>query len=890
MDWLRRFRFRALGVWRKHTREADMAEEMRVHLERLEAVNRDAGMSAREARDRARQQFGNVSSIQEWARDEWRLRWPDDVRADIRYAVRQLQASPVFTLVAIVTLALGIGVNSAIFALADAALMRPLPFGQADRLVMLWERTSTSPKSGVSPMNMRDWMRQSQSFEAIAYVQRGMGGGPLLTAPDGSLETAERQSTSSNFFDVLNVPPVVGRTFKAEDDGPSPRIALLGEAVWRRRFNSDPSIVDRAVRLNGQPYTVVGVVPGSVQFSRPAEIWTLSGQFPQIPLLRSIRALDVVARLKPGVTLESAQAEMNGIADRLAREYPEANKGAGVIVEPVRAGIVGSDLQATSFFLLGVAGFVLLLCCANVANLLLARATARTREIAVRSAIGAKRGRIVRQLITESVVLAVIGGAFGVGIGAAILKSAPALIPVGLLPPAITPAFDMRVVLFGLAAAIIVGVLFGVFPAWQATGTALADLMSSGNRSSTAGGGRLRSLLVAGEVAAAVLLLCGAGLLLQTVLALVGGDTGYRSASESVLTLDFSVSTDKHSRYPTDEAVVQFYDDVQREVRKLPEVRRVGWASSLPYGTSELGRWVFEIVGDQPIEPRNRPMAEYTTADPGYFSTLDLPIVSGRGFNDRDTLRSLPVCLVNEAFVRRHFKDRNPIGARLALTGPPNMPTQIREIVGVVRQTSGRPDAVEELRQVYAPLTQFPTGDVYMVVQPSVGAAEALTPAVRRAVARVDADVPVRRDRTLETLSIEATAGYRFRAKMVGMFAALALVLAMVGVFGVLAYTVQQRQREIGVRMALGASSTSVVWLVFRDAGRMIAAGAVVGLLLAGVLGQFVESFLFRVDPLDRVTFTIVPVVILLTAILAAAAPAWRASRINPVDTFRNID
>ena len=888
MDWLRRFRFRALGVWRTRTREADMAEEMRVHLERLEAANRDAGLSPDEARDRARQQFGNVSSIQEWARDEWRLRWPDDVRADIRYAVRQLRASPAFTLVAVVTLALGIGVNSAIFALADAALMRPLPFGQADRLVMLWERTPTSAKTGVAPMNMRDWILQSQSFEGIAYVQRGMGGGPLLTAPDGSIETAERQSTSSNFFDVLNVVPVVGRTFKPEDDGPSPRVALLGESVWRRRFNGDPSIVGRSVRLNGQPYTVVGVVAGSVQFSRPAEIWTLSGQFPLIPLLRLIRGFDVVARLKPGVTLESAQAEMNGIADRLAREYPEANKGAGVLVEPLRAGIVGNDLQTTSVFLLGVAGFVLVLCCANVANLLLARATARTREIAVRSAIGARRGRIIRQLITESVVLAVIGGVLGVGIGAAILKSAPALIPVGLLPPAITPAFDMRVMLFGLAAAMIVGVLFGAFPAWQATGTSLTDVMLSGNRSSTAAGGRLRGALVAGEVAAAVLLLCGAGLLLQTVLALVGGDAGYRSPSESVLTLDFSVSTDKNSRYPTDEAVVQFYDDVVREVRNLPEVRRVGWASSLPYGTSEFGRWAFEIVGDHPLEARDRPTAEYTTADPGYFATLDLPIVSGRGFNDRDTLRSVPVCLVNEALVRRHFKGRSPIGARLALTGPPTMPTQIREIVGVVRQTSGEPDAVEELRQVYVPMTQFPTGDVYMVVQPSAGAAEALTPLVRRAVARVDPDVPVRRDRTLETLSIESTAGYRFRAKMVGTFAALALVLAMVGVFGVLAYTVQQRQREIGVRMALGASSMRVVWLVFRDAGRMIATGAIIGLLLASMLGRLVEAFLFRVDPLDSVTFTTVPVVILLTAILAAAAPAWRASRINPLDTFRH--
>ena len=812
----------------------------------------------------------------------------EGMRSDVRLALRQLISAPGFTLVATLTLALGIGVNSAIFSLADAALMRPLPFGQSERLVMLWERLPTSPKTGVSPLNMRDWSLQSRSFDGIAAVQRGMGGGPLLMAPDGSIETAERQSVSANFFDILRVTPIVGRSFRPEDDGPSPRVVLLGEAVWRRRFSSDPSIAGRLVRLNGEPYTVVGVVAAAVQFSRPAEIWTLSPQFPDIPVMRAGRAFEVVARLKPGVTIDAAQAELAVIADRLAREYPEANKGSGVIVEPIRAGIVGSDLQTTSMFLLGVVGFVLLLCCLNVANLLLARATARAREIAVRSALGAERGRIVRQLLTESLVLAVFGGTLGVGLGAAILGAAPSLIPPGLLPAAVTPAFDWRVVVFGFAAALAVGVVFGLIPAWQATGASLSEVMNSESRSTTSAGSRVRRLLVSGEVAAAVVLLCGAGLLLQTLLTLVGGDTGYRSTGESVLTLDFSVRTGRNSRYPTPEAVAQFYDAVARDVSALPEVRHVGWSSSLPYGTSELGRWAFEIVGDPQVEIRNRPRAEYTTADPGYFKTLDLPIVNGRGFTERDTLHSVPVCLVNEALVRRHFEGRDPIGARLSLKPPFEGQAQVREIVGVARQTSGEPDAPEELLQVYVPLAQFPTGDVYMVVQPSAGAAEALTPLVRRVVARLDPDVPVRRDRTLERLSIESTAGYRFRAKMVGTFALLALVLAMVGVFGVLAYTVQQRQREIGVRMALGATSGRVMWLVFRDAGWMIVAGAICGMTLAGFSARLVRTFLVGVDPLDPLTFVSVPVVILLTAIAAAAAPAWRASRINPAVAFRH--
>ncbi|HZY07240.1 MAG TPA: ABC transporter permease, partial [Ilumatobacteraceae bacterium] len=464
--------------------------------------------------------------------------WLEELASDARLAVRHLISAPGFTVVAALTLALGVGVNSAIFALADAALLRPLPFGEAERVVMLSERTLTSSRTGVSPLNMRDWIAQSVSFDGIAYVQRGMGGGPLLTAPDGSIETAERQSTSANFFDVLKVVPVVGRTFKPEDDGPSPRVVLLGEAVWRRRFGADPSIVGRSVRLNGQPYAVVGVVADAVQFSRPAEIWTLSPPFPDVPALRAMRAFEVVARLKQGVTIQQAQAELGVIAERLARQYPEA-EGAGVVVEPLRAGIVGSDLRATSIFLLGVVAFVLLLCCANVANLLLARATSRTREIAVRSALGAESGRIVRQLLTESLVLAAFGGALGIGVGALILRIAPALIPPGLLPAAVIPAFDARVVLFGLAAIVIVGVAFGVVPAWQATRTSLVSVMSSESRSVTGTGRRLRSLLVAGEVAAAVVLLSGAGLLLQTVLTLVSHDTGYRSVSDSVLTLDF---------------------------------------------------------------------------------------------------------------------------------------------------------------------------------------------------------------------------------------------------------------------------------------------------------------------------------------------------------------
>jgi putative ABC transport system permease protein len=875
---------------------SDIADEFSFHLDmRTDELVR-AGLTRDDARRQAEREFGRTDmSARTLAtlgdRSEQRRRagrYLAEIWQDAAHGVRLARRNPGFAAMAILTLALGIGVNTAIFSLADAALMRPLPYSQPDRLVMLSERRPTGSMNGASPLNLRDWRERSTSFEDFAYVGRGMGGGPLLMAPDGSVEPTERQGTSANLFDLLGVTPIVGRTFRPEDDGPSPNVVLLGEAVWRRRFGADPSVVGRLVRLNGQPFTVVGVVTDDLQMRRPAAIWTLTGDVPDVPANRVFRAFEAVARLKPGVTIETAQAEMTAIADRLAREYPEANKDVGVIVEPIRDGVVGANLQTTSLFLLGVVGVVLLLCCANVANLLLARTSVRVKELAVRSAIGAGRGRIVRQLLIESLVLAVSGGLLGVAAGAVILEFAPALIPPGLLPAAVTPSFDLRVAAFGLIAAVAVGVAFGVVPAWQATGRSLSAAITSESRTATSGSRQLRRLLVSAEVAAAVLLLCGAGLLLQTLLTLVGTETGYRSPSESVLTLDFSVETGEGSRHPTSDAVNLFYDAVARDVRALPEVRKVGWASSLPYGQTELGRWAFEIAGDAPREPRDRPMAEFTTADPGYFETLDIPIVSGRGFNERDTLGSVPVCLVNEAFVRRHLKGRDPLGVRLTLTRVPDgQQTQTREIVGIARQTIGEPDDAEELVQVYVPLAQFPTGDVFMVVQPSAGVAEALTPLIRRVVARHDPDVPVRRDRTLETLSIQSTAGYRFRATMVGTFALLALVLAMVGVFGVLAYAVQQRQREIGVRIALGATSHRVIWLVVREAGVMIAAGATVGLILAGLLGRMLSTFLYGVDALDPLNFIVVLAVLLLTATLAAAAPAWRASRVNPVVAFR---
>ncbi len=550
--------------------------------------------------------------------------------------------------------------------------------------------------------------------------------------------------------------------------------------------------------------------------------------------------------------------------------------------------MIGSDLKTTSTLFLGVVGFVLLICCANVANLLLARATARTRELALRAAVGAGRRRIIRQLLTESIVLSLIGGALGVGLGAAILRVAPSLIPEGLLPGAVTLAFDLRVVAFCAATALLVGVVFGIAPAWQATSFSSPEVMGSDSRTTTGGGGRLRSLLVVGEVATAVLLLFGAGLLLRTLVAVESYDRGYRAGSVLAMLVD-----PLGSAYPTPEKLQQFFDQVEAEVRTVPGVADVGWSTALPLGESLFGEYPFhyEVVGDAPLDAARKPTTAYQIVSPTYFSTLELPIVAGREFDSRDTQGSPRVVIVNEAFARS-LGGRNPIGMQVSFkpVDAANDKPTVAEIVGVAKQVKFRPDESKDYVQMYSPLAQDPFDDMLMLVRSKTGRADALTPAARAAISRIDREqlVSVASVTTLEDVEWAATGRHRFRAVMVASFAALAVTLAMVGVFGILAYAVQQRVRDFGVRRALGATTGEVLRLVVGNAVRVIGVGAVIGLILSMALGRLLTSILFGVQPQDPLTFGVVAAVVVLTAALSIAGPAWRATRIDPAVALRS--
>jgi putative ABC transport system permease protein len=548
-------------------------------------------------------------------------------------------------------------------------------------------------------------------------------------------------------------------------------------------------------------------------------------------------------------------------------------------VDRLRERVTSRELRLTSLLLFGVVAFVLLMCCANVANLLLARTNARSRELAVRSALGAGRQRIVRQLLTESLVLAWFGGVFGAALGVAILKAAPSMTPPGLLPVSLSLAFDQRVLTFSAATAFIVAILYGLAPAWQATRQSLAQVMSLDSRTGTGGGSRLRRWLAIAEVAVAVMLLCGAGLLLRTLLTLENVDPGNRAGD--LLTAGIGPGFGR-----TPDAMRQFYANVENAVRSAPGVRDVAWGTALPFEGMFYGQ-SFEIDGDPPRPQADRNITGYQMVSPSYFRLLGLPVLQGRAFTEADGANASQVAIVDEAFVRRYLKGRVPIGTRVSVNAMVQ-PAQavLREIVGVVKHVKERPDEPEAGPQLYVPIAQNPWVGATLVVQPTSESAETVTGAVRAAIARTEPDRPLR-FRTLSTIHTQATSGPRFRAVLVGAFAGLALTLALVGVFGVLAYAVQQRTREFGVRIALGASAASVLRLVISSAGVVIGSGVVIGLVLAALVSRTIATFLFGVQPLDPLTFVLVPLVLSATAAIAVAAPAWRAARVDPIVAFR---
>jgi putative ABC transport system permease protein len=803
---------------------------------------------------------------------------------DLRYGGRRLLKSPGFTVVAVVALALGIGANSAIFSVVNAVLLQPLPYREPDRLVILWE---TNPQllddylkthNEAAPANFYDWLAQSRSFENLAAFRWRTF---ILTGGD-TPEQVRGNAVTPNMFATLGVGPVLGRDFLPEEGQPGKdKEAILSYGLWQRRFGADPHVVNRQISVNGEPYTVVGVMPREFEFPRAeSELWTPFAPADDLKTNRTSHFLYTRARLKPGVRLEQAQAEMDTIAARLRQQYPDADDQRGVRVASLPAESV-AQIRPALLILLAAVGFVLLIACANVANLMLARAAARQKEIAIRTALGAGRWRIVRQLLTESVLLSVLGGAAGLLLARwgvdLLLTSMPRQFALGI-PGWSRIGLDYRVLGFTLAVSLLTGVLFGLFPALQASKSDLNETLKEGGRSSVASGRvRFRNALIVAEVTLSLVLLVGAGLMMRSIVRLMDVSPGFDP--QNLITLELSLP---QTQYAKKEQVANFYSELTRRVRELPGVESAATIDMMPMGGSG-GTTAFMVEGRPAPPPGQYPEANARTASPGYFKTMRIPVLKGREFDEHDTPDSPLVVIINETFARKYWPGENPVGKRLLDPGNRFPPVQIVGVVGDIKHW-GLDDKAEEY--LYTSSTQTPESSMFVVVRTAADPA-GVTASVRNEVRALGRELPVYNIEPMSQRIVESTASRRLVMFLLSVFAGVALVLASVGIYGVMAYTVAQRTHEIGIRMALGAARGDILRLVVRQGMLLALAGVALGLMLSFAVTRFLSGLLFGVGANDPLTLVGVSLVLTLVALLACLIPARRAMKVDPLVALR---
>jgi len=806
---------------------------------------------------------------------------------DIRQAVRLIHKAPWFTAASVCVLGLGIGATTAIFSLVDAALLRPLPFRDAHQLVMIWERSAQNARNFVALATFADWRDSAKALSGVAATA-GVVQIPIARGAEDLPESVPLESVTPSFFTVLGVTPLAGRApdesnvyFPGRSDGG----VAISERLWRTRFAADPSIVGQTIRVGSppRPVPIVGILPAAFQPLGTTDVWeviSVDGAGGG----RASRVLRVVGRMKPQTTLDRVRAELNVIARNIEQANPATNKGWGVTIEPMQASIVGPDLRATSLVLGGVVLFVLLLACANIANLILARGVGRTRELAVRAALGGTRFRIARQLLVECLFLGVLGGLVGVAIAWALLRAAPSIIPPQTLPSSIVLMLDWRLAAFASGITVITALLFGLAPAWQAARVSLVEAMNISGRGSSDRAGRVRQALAVVEIAIALLLMTGAGLLVRTLVSLNNVDAGYRA--DNVVTMSIRLPFRRLVTAMPGE-IEAYWRSIEREVASIPAVRVASLGYDLPLTGASINP-PFEIVGRPATDPANRPSAHYQIIGPRYFEALDISLVAGRAFTERDSESAQQVCIVNDAFVRRFMAGQNPIGARIAIAAPGLRAGMVnREIVGVVRQVKTRPDEAEGSNyDVYVPAAQSPWVMANLIVRAD-GDPLQMVEQVKRAIARVDPTQAVSQVRTMAQVAEQSTARPRLRAQLVVAFAVLATLLAAVGIFSVLMFMVQQRAREFSVRLAVGASASDLLRLVLGGGLKLTAIGVGIGAAASAALVRSLSTLLFGVPPLDPLTFVVAPLALTAIAMLACLAPAIHALRADPIAALR---
>src|SRR5262245_12082474 len=899
-DWRSKLRRRVEPLRLAPAREAEVIEEIAQHLHQRyddllaagatpEDAERDATAQihqlTRHLADVERRPSAVVVSAAPRGRTMMGTIWQD-----VRYAVRTLARQPVFTAVVLLTLALGIGATTAVFSVLDVVLLRPLPYRDIDRIVMITEQSTSGRGMSVSWPDFQDWLAQNRAFEHLGISRVTTVN---LTGRDEPARLSAAVA-SSQLFAVMGIDPLRGRVFRAVEDGPgTDRVVIVSERLWRNQFNADDALLGRTITLNGEPHVVVGIMPATMRFpSRLTDVWLPIGlSVAGFPPRGAHPGLFAVGKMKPGVTLEQANADMDTIARRLEQQYPSSNKNNRVALLPYYEQVV-QNIRPALLVLIAAVGFVLLIGCANLANLMLSRAEARHREVAIRAALGAARACLVQQLLVESVLLSLGGGVLGAMFAfwsvKAFVASQPSTVPrIDLI------AVDARVLGFAALLSIATGILFGLAPALRATATDLiAGLKDATGASATPASRRIRSVFIVAQVALAMVLLVGAGLTLRSFSRLMTVDPGFNP--ERVITARLNLPD---AKFPNREAWTVFHRDLLHRVAALPGVDRVGLNSAIPLEGN--GSEAPVIAEGDPMPSPDRPgnMTLFQTTSPGYVHAMGIQLIPGRDFSDRDTASTTPVAIVDDTLVRKVFHDADPIGKRIAfeirgMHGGNGQPIW-REVVGVVRHVRHYGLASEPpFVQVYTPFEQMPV--YFEQRRPSMALAvrtaldpESLAGSIRRELAGIDRDIPVYGLQTMDGYLSQNTEQQRLSVVLLSGFSGLALLLAVVGIYGVLSYTVSQRTQEIGIRLTLGATEGDVLGLVVRDGMRLAIVGIAIGLIASYGLTNLMKALLFEISPHDPITFAGLAALLAVVALVASTLPGLRATRVSPIEALR---
>jgi len=878
-------KFRVRALFHHSEVESELDEELRFHFDREVQKYIARGMSEQEARRTARMAFGAHEQAKEDCREARGTSFIELTLDDAKYAIRQLIGNPTFSIVMILTLALSIGANSAIFSVINGVLLKRLPYPEPDRLVRIFLSSHEFPKFPLNPWDFLDFRARNHSFEAIAAFTRG----DVQLSGEGEPVKLNGFGITSGYFRVLGLRPQIGREFDFQSEIPGNGLqVIISDRLWRTRFGADPGIIGGKLTMNMQPFTVIGVMPAgtehpgneyhSVAYGESVDVWwpfSFAGNSSQ----RGSHYIEGIGRLKPGVTSERALAEMNAIMAELAREHPNGDSGWRVLVIPLYSEVVGATRQML-LVLLGAVGIVLLIACANAANLLMARASARQREISVRLAMGAPRLRVVRQLLTESLLLSCLGGALGLLLAFAGVRALVFLLPADF-PRSNDIHVSWPVLLFTLGISMATGILFGLAPALQASRTDPKEGLQKASRGTTAGKhqNRLRSALVMAEVGLASVLLIGAGLMFRTFLNLIHLDPGFKQ--DHLLTATLSLP---HAQYKKGEQVADLYERLTTSLSALPGVESAGAGSDLPWtGYDENSGLTIE--GRKP-DPGEGFHARYHMATPGYFKAMGIPLLQGRFFTAADRDGSFPAVIINHAMAEKYWPGQGAVGKRMSFDDNPQKDSDWLRVVGVVGDVKDQPKSPAAEPAFWWPENQAPQADMSIAVRTSSDPRQAVD-GLRQAVRQLDPELAVADIKLMDQIADSAVSTPRFTFALVGLFAALAIILAAIGAYGVISYTVGQRAPEFGLRVALGAKRGDLLRMVLAQSAKLAIPGTIIGVILAMSLGRVVRGLVYQVSPTDPVIMTAVVLLVLFIALLASYIPARRAAATDPMTTLR---